>query len=115
MRITKSILTTCCATFVLTSLLALNGNAQQGPILNLTPEVPVINSCELKRSSTGVFSLHVGGVNIRDGATMTISGIAPKKLKYKDEEIEGIFNKIIAKGRVCRSVPGAVIVTNPNG
>jgi hypothetical protein len=115
MRVVKNILASCCATVAVTMPFALTGNAQQGPVLDLTPDVPIITNCELKRNATGVFSLHLEGNNIRDGATMTINGVTPKKLKYKNEVVEGIFSKIIGKGRICGSLPGSVMLTNPNG
>jgi hypothetical protein len=79
------------------------------------PDVAVLTGCRLQRSDAGVFTLRITGTNFKQGATVTIGGISPKKVKPKDLQAGSqTFNTLIAKGRLCNgALPGAIIVTNP--
>ena len=58
----------------------------------------------------------VFGKGIRDGATMTVAGLAPKKLRFKGADAtDGSFTQIVAKGKFCDGLPGAIVITNPDG
>lgn len=79
------------------------------------PPTPVIISCKLTRRPSGVFDLTLTGTNIFAGAFVSINGVIPKKVKFKDP-VEGqpqVFTRIVAKGRVCKGLPGIVEVRNP--
>jgi hypothetical protein len=84
------------------------------------PECPavnppaVVNGCALDRTAAGTFTLTITGANIKGNATVTIGGVTPKKLKFKNaESTPNSFQRVVAKGRVCSAIPGAVIITNP--
>ena len=77
-------------------------------------DIAVVTNCDLNRSDNGVFTLTITGSNIKQGATVTVGGVAPKKVKFKElQSGTNTFNKLVLKGRVCSSLPGAVVVTNP--
>jgi hypothetical protein len=78
------------------------------------PIFAIMQGYRLERSAAGAFSLIISGVHFREGATVIIGGITPKKLKFKnaDPGDPGAFRIIIAKGRVCNGLPGVVIITN---
>lgn len=80
------------------------------------PISALMQSCRLERSPAGAFSLIISGVHFKEGASVIIGGITPKKLKFKnaDPGDPGAFRTIIAKGRICNGLPGATIIINPN-
>ena len=77
--------------------------------------VPLVNGCNLLREASGAFKLEVFGRNIKEGATVTIAGQAPGKVKFKDRDPQNseFFTRITVKKRICRVLPGLIIVTNP--
>ena len=76
---------------------------------------PTSGSCRLERSASGAVSLVIVAERIRSNATITVGGIAPKKLTFKDPTLEAdTFQKVVAKGtKVCKGLPGVVVITNP--
>ena len=70
-----------------------------------------IASCELKRSQSGVYSLVLIG-RFKQGASVRINGVSPKKVKLKDSTGPDTFGKMVIKGRVCDNLPAAIVVTN---
>lgn len=76
------------------------------------PPIALITACRLTRSESGVFSLELTG-QFKLGARVLINGVSPKKVKPKVSIGPDTFNKLIVKGRVCDSLPGAISVTNP--
>jgi hypothetical protein len=86
------------------------GNGGQTPL-----DLAVITNCRLSRSSSGTFRLDITGRNIKRDATVTIGGVAPRKVKFRELEpgSNNSFSSIRAQGRVCRGLPGNIIVTNP--
>ena len=76
---------------------------------------PTVGSCRLERSPSGAVSLVIVADRIRSNATITVGGVAPKKLTFKDPTLEAdTFQKVVAKGtKVCRGLPGTVVITNP--
>ena len=81
-------------------------------------DIAVLRACDLNRSASGVFTLTVTGDNIKADATVTINGVAPRKVKFKDQtgtDPSGrrIFSRLVLKGRLCVNLPGSIIVTNP--
>ncbi|HEX5733040.1 MAG TPA: hypothetical protein VF131_09420, partial [Blastocatellia bacterium] len=81
-------------------------------------DVAVLRACDLNRSASGVFTLTVTGDNIKDQATVTIDGVEPRKVKFKnqtgtDPSGRRIFSRIVLKGGICAVLPGSIIVTNP--
>jgi hypothetical protein len=81
-----------------------------------TPDIAIVNGCRLNRSASGTFTLEVFGRNIKQGATITVGGVSPRKIKFKDPDAEfpGGFTRVRLKGRVCNGLPGSIIVTNPS-
>jgi hypothetical protein len=103
---------------------------QQGVLVSFTcattttPDTPptpvdiaVITNCALNRDpANGVFSLDIIGTNIKQGATVTIGGLTPKKVKFKDLDTQtNAFRRISAKKRICAGLAagGQIVVTNP--
>jgi hypothetical protein len=76
----------------------------------------VVNGCRLDRDPSGTFTLDVIGANIKRGATATIGTFAPRKIKFRDPEAGNpdAFTRVTLKGKVCRGIPGNVVITNPN-
>lgn len=80
------------------------------------PAAVVVSGCRVDRTDAGGFVFSVFGKGIRAGATMTVGGITPKKLKYKGADAnDGTFTQINAKARFCDSLPGIIVITNPDG
>jgi hypothetical protein len=88
-----------------------------GPTPNDTPPppVPFIMNCRLDRNSAGSFLLKLEGVNFREGQLVLINGIAPHKLKFKHPQTgnEPFVRTIVAKGGVCKQLPGTVAIFDP--
>jgi hypothetical protein len=58
--------------------------------------------------------LELTGRNIKEGATVTVGGATPRKVKYQEFDAQtGSFTRLRLKGRFCSGLPGAVIVMNP--
>jgi hypothetical protein len=84
------------------------------------PDIATITSCQLKRAANGKFSLDVNGNNIKRGATATVGGIAPKKIKEKQIDTgSNTVGRLTLTGGICGNkansirLPGIVIVRNP--
>jgi hypothetical protein len=78
------------------------------------PDIAVVTGCRLDRQVTGQFFLEVTGTGIKDGATVTVGGVVPKKIKVV-EVAPGTTNptKLKLVKRICNGLPGNVIITNP--
>ncbi|MEK6321084.1 MAG: hypothetical protein AABN33_05315 [Acidobacteriota bacterium] len=95
---------------------ASSGGSGSGETLP-TPGEPVpISSCKIDRTESGGFTLTLFGYGFREGTTLTIGGLTPKKLKFKGfDPTSNSFNRIVAKGRLCDGLPGPIIYTAANG
>jgi hypothetical protein len=86
-----------------------------------TPSAPVvkqnvaaISGCSRVRTTSGTFILNVTGSNIQSGATMTIGGGAPKKIKFLDFDASAnTYKTIQVRGGICPLLPGDIVVRNP--
>ncbi|MEK6300929.1 MAG: hypothetical protein AABO41_09430 [Acidobacteriota bacterium] len=80
------------------------------------PPAPFITSCSLKRNSAGAFILRLEGTLFREGQSVTVGGVTPKKLKFKNADTldPTFFRTIEAKGKVCKGLPGIVVVVDPS-
>jgi len=89
-------------------------NAAGAPGTGGTPEIATVTSCKLDRQDTGQFFLDVTGTGIKEGATATVGGVTPKKIKVVEVQ-PGTTNptKLRLIKKVCNGLPGAVIITNP--
>ncbi len=89
-------------------------NAAANPNPGGTPDIAVVTGCHLDRQDNGTFFLDVTGTNIKDGATATVGGVTPKKIKVV-EVAPGTTNptKLRLIKKVCNGLPGNVIITNP--
>jgi hypothetical protein len=77
-------------------------------------EFALINTCKIDRDPSGAFTLTLTGVDFKEGATLTIGGLTPKKLKFKDPVAgTNTFTRIVAKGRLCKGLPGAIVYQGP--
>jgi hypothetical protein len=86
-----------------------SGTVDPGPL-------PFLGSCRVDRDDAGSFALSIFGKGISDGATLTVGGKTPKKVKLKDPDPDGSgFTRILVKKKFCDSLPGNVVVTNSNG
>jgi hypothetical protein len=84
------------------------------PVTPPGPGPAVVNGCRLDRSAAGTFALTITGDNLKLNAAVTVGGVTPRKLKFKGSTSQpDTFQRIVAKGRVCGGLPGAIIVTNP--
>jgi hypothetical protein len=74
-----------------------------------------VNGCDLGRNAAGAFTLDVVGRNMKRGALVTVGGVTPKKIKFRepDSGFPGGFIRITLKGRICSGLPGNIVVTNP--
>jgi hypothetical protein len=74
-----------------------------------------VNGCDLRRNVSGAFILDVVGRNLKPGATVTVGGVTPKKIKFKgpDSGFPGGFLRMTLK-KVCQGLPGNIVVTNPS-
>jgi len=83
-----------------------------------TPVIATVTGCHLDRQESGQFFLDVTGTNIKAGATATVNGITPKKIKVIAVE-SGTSNPTTLRlvKKVCAGLPGPVVITNtvPNG
>ncbi|MEN3335901.1 MAG: hypothetical protein V7641_5266, partial [Blastocatellia bacterium] len=81
----------------------------------LPQDVPVVNGCRLDRQANGSFTLEVFGANIKAGATATVGGVTPKKIKFIEFESGSTttFRTIRLVKKVCGGLPGDIKVTNP--
>jgi hypothetical protein len=87
-----------------------------GPGEGANPSTAVISGCRVERDEGGVFILTIFGKGIREGATLTVGGVKPKKLKFRDPDpADGTFARMIVKGKFCDGLPGAIVITNPDG
>ncbi|HSO75510.1 MAG TPA: hypothetical protein VLU47_11805 [Blastocatellia bacterium] len=90
-----------------------------GPTLNDPPPPPrpVIHNCAIKRSPAGTLSLRIDGFLFREGQTVTINGVPARKLKFKNPQDGNppFFTTILAKGGVCKQLPGTIIVFDLSG
>jgi hypothetical protein len=82
-----------------------------------TPPPPTasVNQCRLERSETGVFILTISGRRFKQNALVSVGGVVPKKLKFKEADPfePNTYHMVIAKGRFCGSLPGVIVVANP--
>ncbi|MEK6408965.1 MAG: hypothetical protein AABN34_18740 [Acidobacteriota bacterium] len=76
----------------------------------------VIGGCRVDRDAAGTFSLSIFGKGFRDGSRVTVGGVKPKKLKFKGfDPADGGFTQMVVKGKFCDGLPGAIVITNPDG
>ncbi|HEU4387651.1 MAG TPA: hypothetical protein VFV34_07635, partial [Blastocatellia bacterium] len=66
---------------------------------------PAVGTCLLSRNEGGAFVLEVPVTGTKTGATITISGQTPTKVKFKN-------GRFIIKAP-CALIPGPIVVTNP--
>jgi len=80
-----------------------------------TIDIPLVNGCRLDRQANGSFTLEVFGSNIKTGATATVGGVKPKKIKFIEFETGSTttFREIRLVKKVCGGLPGDIKVTNP--
>jgi hypothetical protein len=77
-------------------------------------DIARVTGCKLDRDPSGTFSLDITGTNFKTNATVTVGGVTPKKIKFKDIDTgSNSFTRITVKKRICDGLPGAIIVTNP--
>jgi hypothetical protein len=81
------------------------------------PPRPVIQNCAIKRSAAGAFSLRIDGFLFREGQTVTINGVQPRKLRFKNPQDGNppFVTTINAKGGVCKQLPGVIVVIDFSG
>jgi hypothetical protein len=83
------------------------------PGCNTSQDIATVTGCHLDRSDTGQFFLDVTGTNIKSGATVTVGGVTPKKIKTViDGGTTGPTTLRLVK-KVCNGLPGDIIITNP--
>jgi len=76
----------------------------------------IVSGCRVERDESGAFTLSIFGKGFQQGATLTIGGVTPKKVRLRDPNpTDGTFNLITARKKFCDSLLGAIVVTNPDG
>jgi len=82
----------------------------------LATDQPVVSACKLERNSSGTFLLVVTGLNFQQGATVTVGGKTPRKIRFEDPQAgSNTYNRLVLKGKFCGGLAGAIVVTNPQG
>lgn len=83
--------------------------------LSPPPPFATVTNCQLSRTDAGGWTLTLLGSNFRQGATVLIGGVTPKKIKFKepDEGNSGAFRRLVLKGRVCSGLPGVIVISTP--
>jgi hypothetical protein len=77
---------------------------------------PQADRCELQRDTAGAFSLLITGGKYPADSTVTIGGVAPKKVKMQGlDAVAGMYQSILAKKKVCNGLPGNVVITDAAG
>jgi len=80
------------------------------------PSAAAISSCRVDREDDGSFTLSVFGRGISDGSTLTIGGVIPKKVKFRDvDPVDHNFTRITVRKKFCENLPGPIVITDPNG
>jgi hypothetical protein len=77
-------------------------------------DIATVTNCKLDRQANGTFILDVTGLKIKANATVTVGGVAPKKIKVVEVE-PGTTNptKLRLVKRLCGNLPGNIVITNP--
>jgi hypothetical protein len=53
---------------------------------------------------------------ISGDAAIRIGGVKAKKLKFMDQADQpNTFERVVVKGKVCKGLPGSVVVSYPDG
>ena len=62
-----------------------------------------------------MFSLTIEGLNFREGQSLTIGGVTPKKVKFRNPQSGNppFVTTIVAKGKVCKGLPGNIVIFDP--
>ena len=92
-----------------------SSGGEAGPDDSPSISAPAVFSCVIDRNDAGVFTLALIG-RFRDGGSVTIGGVRPKKAKLKSFDPDtNTFSKMVLKGRICENLPGAIVYTRPDG
>ncbi|HKP14229.1 MAG TPA: hypothetical protein VJZ91_19055, partial [Blastocatellia bacterium] len=92
------------------------GNCTPGtPGCNTPVDQAVVNGCHIGRQENGAFFLDVFGSGIKAGATATVGGVSPKKVKFVELEAGSTtnFRAIRLIKKICGPLPANIVVTNP--
>src|SRR5215469_15194211 len=78
--------------------------------------VAVVNGCFQDRAPSGKFLLTITGGNIQQGATVRVGAGQPRKIKFTQyDSVTNTYGAVVASGGICGSLPGLIVITNPNG
>jgi hypothetical protein len=94
------------------------GDIRPSPPERTPPQPYFIEGCELNRDETGAYTLTVfSSRGFPVDSTFSVGGVIPKKTRLKDPMPISSFNlyqKAILKGKLCRGLPGTIVLTVPN-
>ncbi|MEN3332465.1 MAG: hypothetical protein V7641_1830 [Blastocatellia bacterium] len=80
------------------------------------PSSSLTDRCELQRDANGSFSLIITGGKYPANSTVTIGGVAPKKVKMQEmDSATGMYQRIVTRKKVCNGLPGDVMVRDSAG
>jgi hypothetical protein len=81
------------------------------------PAPPALASCKLERSPSGSFTLELSGFAFTKGMSVTVGDISARNIKFKDPDPSNsqAFGRVILKGKVCKGLPGAIVIVQPDG
>ncbi|HKP13594.1 MAG TPA: hypothetical protein VJZ91_15845 [Blastocatellia bacterium] len=78
------------------------------------PAPALVNGCRIMREPNGTFVLMVFGAGIKEGATVTVGGLTPKKVKFVELEPGSTtsYKTIRLVKKFCGGLPGNIVVAN---
>jgi hypothetical protein len=90
--------------------------ACNAPAIVPPKNVAVVTGCFADTSGSGKFLLTITGGNIQAGASVTIGGVQPRKVKFTQlDSATNTYGAVVASGGLCGSLPGLIVITNPSG
>jgi hypothetical protein len=94
---------------------------EQGVQVSFTCKSVLAESCEkfqacrLGRSASGKFMLTITGCEYKSGSTVSIGGIQPRKVRFKDPTGQpDTFGTVTVQGGICDLLPGDIVIVSPN-
>ena len=88
-------------------------------VLNLLIADPppglLINGCEVTRNPNGQFVLTLRGAGMKEGATITVSGLTPRKVKFIELQpgSSDSYSVVRLVKKFCNGLPGTIVMKNP--
>ena len=79
-------------------------------------QAPSIGECRIQRNTSGTFVLSVTGHGFQEGSLVTIDGVKPKKIRWRNLVPQtDSYSTVTLQGKICGSLPGLVEIVSPDG